>query len=1237
MMVKLDEPLNVATLNIRGLRNMKKLNAVIKSIKRENLDIVSFQETFLINDRDVNDLKAEWKGVTHYSPAASHNSMGLVTLFNPKYNDFIIEQVATTDRIIVSSIVINNETFYIVNVYSPCNPLEKIEFLKQLYTTLLQHIDNLNDKNVICLGDFNIAIDNLDVVAGRPHAENVRRSLTDFLQNTGLTDSWRLFHPEERSFTWSRNNPPSSKRLDYLFVSDSLVDTIQNSTIKSIGFSDHRLVKTHFETSKFKQGKGIYKMNTQLLKDAEYCTEMIQVIQNTINEFSNENDQTIWEMIKINIRETSQHYSINKNRKDKDRNEELLRKMSELEKDHISNPDNNEILNKISQAKAELEIYEIEKTRGAQIRARIKDIEEGEKCSKYFLAVEKFNANNNTIKEVRTTTGEKILGEVNIVEEIGNQFKKRYNNKSLNTQEIHTKLDDFTRGMDLPKLNQREKEMCDAPLEEREIAESICCMQNGSAPGTDGIPVEFYKVFWQHIRIPLLNSYKHSFRSKKLPYSERLGVLTLIHKGKDLARDDVNNWRPISLTNVDYKIIAKTLSRRLDKVIEKLIGEQQMGFMKGRNISNIHRIIDDLLDTHRLTDSSGIIMAIDFKQAFDAINIDCILKTLNIFGFGDYFTDWVSILNTDRLACVKNGGYISQPFSMRNGVRQGCPISPQLFILAVEILAQKIIQDPNIKGLNPHNSNKPLKLEQYADDTSLFLKDGNDLRRSMDHLDTFSAFSGLYLNLKKSYALSTNGRHIDTEGIEITFKNTIKILGLFFSNRKSANDIEENWLGRIATVKKIFREWSKRNVSLIGKILIIKTFGLSQFIFLMKSIVLPQNVLREINTMFFKFLWSNSPINNNASEKIKRTIMYNDYSSGGLKMIDIIKFQESIMLEWVEKLLSREMCNWKTLPIFFFKHLGGLNVFRCNVPPEQFQGLKSIKSTFWRAILINWLKHTHGHNSNTISLDDPLHNNTAFTYRNKPLFLKSSIKKSCILLRDVISNNHILTLFEYRTMFGHYPGDFLDHNIISNAVSRIDLQAITHNYNFSFKGDNIGKLGRKHFYSKILFTEIPRCIEIWNNKFDINFDSSDWSLIFKLKESRLRILTWKIIHNIYPTKLALFRMNIKDDNLCSWCDNNTIDNTEHFFFECPSVKPLWVEIEKDINMYMGKNLRLEIKVIILGPNLIPTLTNIELIQLNHVIAVGKLSISKFKYGPKRNIVEIYKTDSLIRKLWQHYI
>ena len=555
-------------------------------------------------------------------------------------------------------------------------------------------------------------------------------------------------------------------------------------------------------------------MNTDLLKDPNYCDLIIQTIRDTINENIDSDDQVTWEYIKINVRELSKKYSIEKSRQKKDRNKELTKKLIELDKEHIRKPGDQKIISEMSKTKAELEIFEMEKTRGAQIRARIKDIAEGEKCSKYFLALEKCNANNNTLKEIKNINGQTITDERKIVEEIGDQFKKRYNKPSLSTQEIHTHLDNFTNDINLPKLNQGDKDMCDSPITEREVAQAVISMNNGSAPGTDGIPVEFYKFFWQHLRTPLLKCFRSSFRSKKLPYSERLGVMSLIHKGKDLERDDINNWRPISLTNTDYKIIAKTLSRRLDLVIEKLIGEQQLGFMKGRNISSIHRIIDDLLDTQRINDSPGIVLAIDFKQAFDAINIDSILKTLKLFGFGDHFVEWISILNTDRLTCVKNGGHISRPFSMKNGVRQGCPISPQLFILAVEVLAQKIIQDINIRGLNPHNSNNPLKAGQFADDTSLFLRDGTDLRRAMGHLDNFSVFSGLYLNLNKSYALSTNGRHVDTEGININFKNTLKILGIFFSNKKSASEIEENWIYRIEKVKKLLKEWSKRKISI---------------------------------------------------------------------------------------------------------------------------------------------------------------------------------------------------------------------------------------------------------------------------------------------------------------------------------------------------------------------------------------------------------------------------------------
>ena len=297
-------------------------------------------------------------------------------------------------------------------------------------------------------------------------------------------------------------------------------------------------------------------------------------------------------------------------------------------------------------------------------------------------------------------------------------------------------------------------------------------MNRGSTPGSDGLPLEFYIIFWHQIKVPFLECIKYSEEVGLLSSSERLGVISLFHKGKDLSRESLDNWRPITLTNTDYKIIAKVFSLRLDLVIDKLIGSQQVGFMKGRQISEILRIIDDLLDSQRIANKNGTLLAIDFKQAFDAINIPCIIKSLQIFGFGPRFTKWIETLNSERLTCVKNGGYISEKFEMNNGVRQGCPISPQLFILAVELLAQKILQDNSIIGIKPHLNSDAIKVCQYADDTSLFLHDLNDLQLAIAHLNYFSICSDLHINFSKSFALSTNATPINTGNVPILFKNS---------------------------------------------------------------------------------------------------------------------------------------------------------------------------------------------------------------------------------------------------------------------------------------------------------------------------------------------------------------------------------------------------------------------------------------------------------------------------------
>ena len=124
--------------------------------------------------------------------------------------------------------------------------------------------------------------------------------------------------------------------------------------------------------------------------------------------------------------------------------------------------------------------------------------------------------------------------------------------------------------------------------------------------------------------------------------------------------------------------------------MDKIVGKQQQGFIKGRNIANIIRGIDDILEYERNKNLNDILFIIDFKQAFDKINTHYISKVFEKFGFGVNFLQWLETILNNRTSCVKNGGHISSFFKVNCGVKQGCPIAPLLFVLGAEILAQNI-------------------------------------------------------------------------------------------------------------------------------------------------------------------------------------------------------------------------------------------------------------------------------------------------------------------------------------------------------------------------------------------------------------------------------------------------------------------------------------------------------------------------------------------------------------------
>ena len=214
----------------------------------------------------------------------------------------------------------------------------------------------------------------------------------------------------------------------------------------------------------------------------------------------------------------------------------------------------------------------------------------------------------------------------------------------------------------------------------------------------------------------------------------------------------LSNWQLITLLNVDYKILARAIAKRIESKLPKLVHSDQTGFVKGRYIGQNMRLLNDLMKFTESNKLPGILLFTDFEKAFDTLEWPFIQQTLNFFNFGPNFRKWLAVLHNDVESRVIYGGYTTNYFQVSRGVRQGCPLSPFLFILCVEILAPKIRLNPKITAIElPYSCEA--KLSQFADDTKLTYKDTSSLHESMLVLGMFGDISGLKLNRKKTKAL----------------------------------------------------------------------------------------------------------------------------------------------------------------------------------------------------------------------------------------------------------------------------------------------------------------------------------------------------------------------------------------------------------------------------------------------------------------------------------------------------
>ena len=297
-------------------------------------------------------------------------------------------------------------------------------------------------------------------------------------------------------------------------------------------------------------------------------------------------------------------------------------------------------LRKYEILKNDLELIYNHIAKEVRIRTKCDLYEQDEKSKKFFLNLEKQRSNQNRIRKL--IVHEK---EINNETEILNQLKLFCEILFQNTSQMKSAddINHFLNTLDTPKLSPDQIILCDIELTEKDLYDSMKSIDNDKSPGNDDLTKEFYVTFWDDIKATFISSIRQAKERKELSISQRQAIIKLIEK-KDRDKRYIKNWRPISLLNVDIKILSKALSKKLKGVLPCLISTQQTAYVQNSNISESGKLISNIIEITNIRQMEGFLITMDFERAFDSLDHKVLISFLIKFGFGQNFISWIEII-----------------------------------------------------------------------------------------------------------------------------------------------------------------------------------------------------------------------------------------------------------------------------------------------------------------------------------------------------------------------------------------------------------------------------------------------------------------------------------------------------------------------------------------------------------------------------------------------------------------
>ena len=681
-------------------------------------------------------------------------------------------------------------------------------------------------------------------------------------------------------------------------------------------------------------------------------------------------------------------------------------------------------------------------------------------------------------------------------------------------------MEDFFAKMNLPTISEEQRSLLNGPITKEELINAIKNLQSGKSPGPDGLTCEFYKEFSSLLLEPLLEMLNHSFTTTELPQTLREANISLILK-KGKCPESCASYRPIALLNVDRKLLSKIRATRLEDLLPILIREDQTGFIKGRHSTNTVRRLLNVIQAFENDSIDGLVLSMDAEKAFDRVEWSFLFYTLDKFGLGNNFLKWVRILYTNPQAAVVTNGLRSEYFPTHRGTRQGCPLSPLLFALAIEPLAEIIRATPSIHGLQLGEICHKISL--YADDVIVFLSQPEiSVPALIERVDWFSNFSGYKINLNKSEAMPLGSlRTIPNTMPSFPFKwspSGFVYLGIFIT--PSFNQLyKANFTPLFGKVKQDLDRWTSLPISWLGRIAFIKMNVLPRLLYpiQMIPILFSNRVLKDLNSWLSSFIW------NKRRPRLKMSVLQLPGSMGGLDLPNIKVYQLCAHLTAISQWIKNDVSStWFDIES---------SLSKCALQDLLYFGsFKNIKEKCTNPITINALKAWRSSRCmegrlKLTSIFTPITNNPDFLPGVMDPSFQQWRNKGLTKLGDLFNDSCLMSFDQLRTKYQLPRHDFfrflqIRHYITKNTTL-IDHREVSVIEKFLYRQP--GRLSLSLFY-EVLRGMTPnntqRVKGAWERELSVTIDEETWEDVWNYAKkisicARAKAIQLRIIHRIH--------------------------------------------------------------------------------------------------------------------------